>query len=151
MENVILYEKATHFSHICFKCLGIEQLGFCPPLENVVYLVWFGCIEFLSSHTASARALSLQVDDNKKLGEWVGLCKIDREGKPRKVVGCSCVVVKVSEIFHLVYEFQPISSSGKAPEMRDMTAGRFSAGLREPDRVQTLAVCAMWLFVFSYW
>lgn len=38
----------------------------------------------------------MQVDDNKKLGEWVGLCKIDREGKPRKVVGCSCVVVKVS-------------------------------------------------------
>uniref|UniRef100_A0A8D0H7T5 40S ribosomal protein S12 n=1 Tax=Sphenodon punctatus TaxID=8508 RepID=A0A8D0H7T5_SPHPU len=36
----------------------------------------------------------IKVDDNKKLGEWVGLCKIDREGKPRKVVGCSCVVVK---------------------------------------------------------
>lgn len=44
-------------------------------------------------------AFFLQVDDNKKLGEWVGLCKIDREGKPRKVVGCSCVVVKVSESF----------------------------------------------------
>ncbi|KAG3290278.1 ribosomal protein S12 [Ictidomys tridecemlineatus] len=37
---------------------------------------------------------NITVDDNKKLGEWVGLCKIDREGKPRKVVGCSCVVVK---------------------------------------------------------
>ncbi len=37
----------------------------------------------------------MKVDDNKKLGEWVGLCKIDREGKPRKVVGCSCVVIKV--------------------------------------------------------
>ena len=36
-----------------------------------------------------------QVDDNKKLGEWAGLCKIDREGKARKVVACSCVVVKV--------------------------------------------------------
>ncbi|KAJ7309624.1 hypothetical protein JRQ81_007678 [Phrynocephalus forsythii] len=36
----------------------------------------------------------IKVDDNKKLGEWVGPCKIDREGKPRKVVGCSCVVVK---------------------------------------------------------
>ncbi|XP_055101013.1 small ribosomal subunit protein eS12-like [Symphalangus syndactylus] len=35
----------------------------------------------------------IKVDD-KKLGEWVGLCKIDREGKPHKVVGCSCVVVK---------------------------------------------------------
>ncbi|XP_021092560.1 40S ribosomal protein S12 isoform X5 [Heterocephalus glaber] len=38
----------------------------------------------------------IKVDDNKKLGEWVGLCKIDREGKPRKVVGCSCVVVKAN-------------------------------------------------------
>ena len=36
----------------------------------------------------------IKVDDNKKLEEWVGLCNIDREGKPRKVVGCSCVVVK---------------------------------------------------------
>lgn len=36
----------------------------------------------------------LKVDNNKKLGEWSGLCKIDKEGKARKVVGCSCVVVK---------------------------------------------------------
>lgn len=36
----------------------------------------------------------MQVDDNKKLGEWAGLCKIDKEGEARKVVGCSCVVVK---------------------------------------------------------
>ena len=36
----------------------------------------------------------IKVDDNKKLGEWSGLCKIDKEGKARKVVGCSCVVVK---------------------------------------------------------
>ena len=28
----------------------------------------------------------IKVDDNKKLGERVGLWKIDREGKPRKVV-----------------------------------------------------------------
>ena len=28
----------------------------------------------------------IKVDDNKKLGEWAGLCKIDREGKARKVV-----------------------------------------------------------------
>merc|ERR1711874_655552 len=35
----------------------------------------------------------LKVDSNKMLGEWAGLCKIDRDGKARKVVGCSCVVV----------------------------------------------------------
>jgi hypothetical protein len=26
-----------------------------------------------------------QVDSNMKLGEWAGLCKIDQEGKARKV------------------------------------------------------------------
>ena len=36
----------------------------------------------------------IKVDDSKKLGEWAGLCKIDKDGNARKVVGCSCVVVK---------------------------------------------------------
>lgn len=40
----------------------------------------------------------LQIEDKEELGEWVGLCKIDKEGKPRKVVKCSCAVVKVTII-----------------------------------------------------
>jgi len=36
----------------------------------------------------------ITVKDSKTLGEWVGLCKLDKEAKPRKVVGCSCCVVK---------------------------------------------------------
>ena len=36
----------------------------------------------------------LKVDSNMKLGEWAGLCKIDQEGKARKVVKCSCAVVR---------------------------------------------------------
>ena len=35
-----------------------------------------------------------QVDSNMKLGEWAGLCKIDQEGNARKVVKCSCAVVR---------------------------------------------------------
>ena len=35
----------------------------------------------------------IKVDSNQKLGEWAGLCKLDADGKPRKVVRCSCVVV----------------------------------------------------------
>ena len=41
-------------------------------------------------------AAVVQIEDKEELGEWVGLCKIDKEGKPRKVVKCSCAVVKVS-------------------------------------------------------
>eukprot|EP00931_Biecheleriopsis_adriatica_P089157 TRINITY_DN6332_c0_g1_i4.p2 TRINITY_DN6332_c0_g1~~TRINITY_DN6332_c0_g1_i4.p2 ORF type:complete len:141 (-),score=51.04 TRINITY_DN6332_c0_g1_i4:182-604(-) len=35
----------------------------------------------------------IDVPDNKSLGEWAGLCKIDKDGLPRKVVGASCVCV----------------------------------------------------------
>lgn len=45
----------------------------------------------------------IRVDSNKKLGEWSGLCKIDKEGKPRKVCGCSVVVITV----HTSHAFPP--------------------------------------------
>ncbi|RKF58392.1 40S ribosomal protein S12 [Golovinomyces cichoracearum] len=36
----------------------------------------------------------IKVPDGKQLGEWAGLCVLDREGNARKVVNCSSVVVK---------------------------------------------------------
>ncbi|KAK9101798.1 hypothetical protein Sjap_019052 [Stephania japonica] len=51
----------------------------------------------------------ITVPSAKTLGEWAGLCKIDSEGKARKVVGCSCVVVKdygeESEGLNIVQEY----------------------------------------------
>ncbi|KAI9219101.1 40S ribosomal protein S12, partial [Blastocladiella britannica] len=51
----------------------------------------------------------IKVPDNKQLGEWAGLCKLDREGTARKVVGASVVVVKnwgeESEALNVILEY----------------------------------------------
>jgi len=36
----------------------------------------------------------IKVGKKMELGEWVGLCKHDSTGAARKVVKCSCVVVR---------------------------------------------------------
>ena len=41
-----------------------------------------------------SNSITLQVDSNQKLGEWAGLCKLDKDGKARKVVRCSSAVVR---------------------------------------------------------
>jgi hypothetical protein len=44
-----------------------------------------------------------QIPDGKQLGEWVGLAKLDREGKPRKVVKCSCAVVSLVHLSLFIF------------------------------------------------
>src|SRR5258706_4912947 len=43
------------------------------------------------------------------IGSWAGLCKIDKEGNARKIVGCTCVVVKDygvdSEGMHVLLDY----------------------------------------------
>lgn len=51
---------------------------------------WFNLIASAKEHSI----LILYVSDQMKLGEWVGLCKIDKTGTARKVVKCSCAVIK---------------------------------------------------------
>eukprot|EP00211_Chloroparvula_japonica_P008728 CAMPEP_0119138564 /NCGR_PEP_ID=MMETSP1310-20130426/25886_1 /TAXON_ID=464262 /ORGANISM="Genus nov. species nov., Strain RCC2339" /LENGTH=148 /DNA_ID=CAMNT_0007129767 /DNA_START=94 /DNA_END=540 /DNA_ORIENTATION=- len=53
-----------------------------------------GYINLVHALCKSHNILLMKVPDGKKLGEWAGLCKLDKDAKPRKVVGCSCVVIK---------------------------------------------------------
>lgn len=76
-ESAKVIEK--HAAQLCLLAEDCDQL-------DVVKVVKGLCAE----HNVNL----LTVPSAKTLGEWAGLCKFDAEGKARKVVGCSCVVVK---------------------------------------------------------
>ncbi|KAL0606166.1 40S ribosomal protein S12 [Plecturocebus cupreus] len=72
------------------KALDKRQAPLCALASNCDEPMYVKLVEALCAEYQ----INLTKVDDKKLGEWVSLCKTDREGKPRKVVGCSCVVVK---------------------------------------------------------
>ncbi|POW01464.1 hypothetical protein PSHT_12509 [Puccinia striiformis] len=73
------------------KALDKRQAHLCVLNEGCTEEAYVKLIEALcSEHKINL----IKVADGKHLGEWCGLCKIDRDGTARKVVSCSCVVVK---------------------------------------------------------
>merc|ERR1711890_10383 len=73
------------------KALDKRQAHLCVLNESCTEGEYVKLIEALcTEHKINL----LKISDPKLLGEWVGLCKLDKEGVARKVVGCSCVVVK---------------------------------------------------------
>lgn len=75
----------------CAKALDRREAHLCVLVDSCTEAEYIKLIEALcADHNINL----IKVSDAKVLGTWAGLCKIDREGNPRKVVGCSCVVVK---------------------------------------------------------
>jgi len=91
LKNAMIHDGLARGLHEAAKALDKRQALLCVLADN--------CSEPMYKKLVSALCQEhniplMKVDNNKKLGEWAGLCKIDKEGKARKVVGCSCVVVK---------------------------------------------------------
>jgi len=75
----------------CAKALDKRHAHLCVLNESCNEKEYVKLIEALcNEHNIKL----VKVPDGKVLGEWVGLCKIDKEGQAVKVVNCSCVVVK---------------------------------------------------------
>ncbi|KAH9061015.1 40S ribosomal protein S12 [Lactarius vividus] len=90
----------------CAKALDRRQAHLCVLVETCTEAEYIKLIEALcATHTIPL----IKVGDAKVLGKWAGLCKIDRDGNARKIVGCSCVVVKEygedSEARHVLDEY----------------------------------------------
>merc|ERR1712002_209442 len=88
------------------KALDRRQAHLCILANSVDEPLYTKLVEALcAEHGISL----LKVDDAKKLGEWSGLCKLDKDGKARKVNACGVVVVrdygKESQALDVVKEY----------------------------------------------
>ena len=91
LQTALWHDSLARGLHECVKALDKREAHLC--------VLSSGCDE--ASYTKLITALChehnipmIKVEDSKLLGEWVGLCKRNAEGKAVKVVGCSCAVIK---------------------------------------------------------
>ncbi|KAI9203663.1 50S ribosomal protein L30e-like protein [Polychytrium aggregatum] len=91
LKKALIHDGLARGLRECAKALDRRQAHLAVLVESCTEKEYIKLIEALcAEHNINL----IKVADAKKLGEWAGLCKIDREGNARKVVGCSCVVVK---------------------------------------------------------
>lgn len=91
LKKSLMHDGLARGLRECAKALDRRQAHLCVLVETCNEPEYLKLVEALcNEHKIDL----LKVSDPKTLGTWAGLCKIDREGNARKVVGCSCVVVK---------------------------------------------------------
>jgi len=91
LKKALISDGLARGLHECAKALDKRQAHLCVLAQNCDEPAYVKLVEALcAEHNINL----IKVPEAKQLGEWAGLCQLDKEGKPRKVVGCSCVVVK---------------------------------------------------------
>jgi len=91
LKNSLIHDGLARGLHECAKSLDKGEGQLCVLAASCNEPAYSKLVEALcAEHGVDL----MKVSDGKQLGEWAGLAKVDKEGNARKVVGCSCVVVK---------------------------------------------------------
>ncbi len=91
LKTAIRHDGITRGLRESVKVLDRKDAHLCVLAESCDEKEYVRLIEALcAEHQISL----IKVPDGKKLGEWTGLCKIDKNGVAQKVVNCSVAVVR---------------------------------------------------------
>ena len=91
LKNSLKHDGLSRGLHECAKTLDRRQGHLCVLATNCTEQAY---VKLVTALCAEHGTSLIKVPDSKKLGEWVGLVKYDRQQNARKVIGCSVVVVK---------------------------------------------------------
>eukprot|EP01111_Echinosteliopsis_oligospora_P011797 TRINITY_DN396_c0_g1_i1.p1 TRINITY_DN396_c0_g1~~TRINITY_DN396_c0_g1_i1.p1 ORF type:complete len:146 (-),score=45.59 TRINITY_DN396_c0_g1_i1:65-502(-) len=91
LKKALIHDGVARGLSECVKALDKRNARLCVLAQDCAEPTYVKLVEALCvEHSINL----IKVPEGKQLGEWVGLCKLDKEAKPRRVVNCSCVVVK---------------------------------------------------------
>ena len=91
LKNALIHDGLARGLHECAKSLDQRKAQLCVLASSCNEPAYTKLVEALcAEHGVNL----MKVSDGKQLGEWAGLCKVDKEGAARKVVKCSCVVIR---------------------------------------------------------
>ncbi|VDN15234.1 unnamed protein product [Dibothriocephalus latus] len=91
LKNATAANGLTCGLHECTKAIVQHKAICCFLAESCNEAAYSSLIEALCREQEIPL---ISFPDGKTLGEMAGLCKLDRQGLPRKVVASSCIVVK---------------------------------------------------------
>ena len=90
LKNAMISDGVVRGLHGVAKALDAKKAQVCFLAENCSEPAYKKLVQALCAEHAVPL---VEVSDNKELGQWAGLCKVDKDGNPRKVVGASCVCI----------------------------------------------------------
>ncbi|PVV05285.1 hypothetical protein BB560_000178 [Smittium megazygosporum] len=91
LKKALIYDGLSRGLRESVKALDRRDAVLCVLCETCEEAEIIKLVEALC---AGHEIPLIKVSDSKKLGEWAGLCKFDKDGNARKVVGASCVVIR---------------------------------------------------------
>ncbi|VDN51008.1 unnamed protein product [Dracunculus medinensis] len=91
LKSAIIADGLAKGLHEATKALDKREAYFCVLAEDCDEAMYVRLVEALCNEHSIPL---IKVKEKRQLGEWIGLCKYDKEGKARKVVCCSCAVVR---------------------------------------------------------
>merc|ERR1712140_107164 len=91
LKSALIHDGLSRGLHETTKALDKRQALLCILAENCDEAAYKKLVQALCQEHGIPL---IKVDNNHKLGEWAGLCKLDSEGNARKVVRCSAVAIR---------------------------------------------------------